>query len=112
VAQESAADRPGIGCSPVRPRIGRNLLVAFVCFSVCASGGYVLIDLLDLKADREHPRKRRRTFASGQLSLRTGAVLVGLTWLGGVGLAAATMPLAFEAVTGSTSSAPRSPRFT
>ena len=32
--------------------------LAFVAFGLCASGVYVLNDLLDLPADRVHPRKR------------------------------------------------------
>lgn len=49
-------------------------VVAFVCFCLCASAAYVLNDLLDLSADREHPRKKMRPFASGALSLRWGLV--------------------------------------
>jgi 4-hydroxybenzoate polyprenyltransferase/phosphoserine phosphatase len=45
---------------------------AFVCFSVCASAGYLLNDLLDLDADRRHPTKKLRPFASGQLPLARG----------------------------------------
>ena len=33
---------------------------AFVAFGLCASGTYLLNDLLDLAPDRLHPRKRRR----------------------------------------------------
>jgi 4-hydroxybenzoate polyprenyltransferase len=40
----------------------------FAAFCATASGIYVVNDLLDLKADRLHPRKRRRPFASGALS--------------------------------------------
>lgn len=46
--------------------------LAFVCFCICASGVYVLNDLLDLEADRRHPRKRLRPFASGALPLHAG----------------------------------------
>lgn len=50
-------------------------VAAFVCFGLCASGVYVLNDLLDLKADRHHPRKRRRPFAAGKLSPLSGIVV-------------------------------------
>jgi 4-hydroxybenzoate polyprenyltransferase len=46
--------------------LGRGLLAAFT-FSLCASAGYVLNDLLDIEADRKHPTKRYRPFASGVL---------------------------------------------
>ena len=37
-----------------------DALLAFAAFSLCASGVYLLNDLLDLDADRRHPRKRHR----------------------------------------------------
>jgi len=45
---------------------------AFVAFGLCASGVYVLNDLLDLTPDRQHPRKRERPFAAGRLPLLHG----------------------------------------
>lgn len=49
-----------------------DALLAFVAFSLAASSGYLLNDLLDLAADRLHPRKRARPFASGELAVRSG----------------------------------------
>jgi hypothetical protein len=40
---------------------------AFFAFSFVASSGYVVNDLFDLNADRSHPRKQFRPFASGKL---------------------------------------------
>lgn len=48
---------------------------AFWAFSLCASGIYILNDLVDLKSDRLHPKKRLRPFACGKLSIPTGIVL-------------------------------------
>jgi len=42
---------------------------AFVAFCLAASAGYLVNDLLDLEADRQHATKRNRPFASGQLPL-------------------------------------------
>jgi 4-hydroxybenzoate polyprenyltransferase len=50
-------------------------LAAVVAFCLCASSVYLLNDMLDLEADRGHPRKSKRPFASGDLSLTTGLVL-------------------------------------
>jgi 4-hydroxybenzoate polyprenyltransferase len=47
---------------------------AFASFSLCASSIYLINDLLDLPADRHHPRKRSRPFAAGQLSARSGLI--------------------------------------
>ena len=52
-------------------------LLAFLSLSACASAFYVLNDLFDLRADRAHPRKRRRPFASGELSVVHGIGLLG-----------------------------------
>lgn len=52
-----------------------NAAAAFVCFSLLASGVYLLNDLADLEADRLHPTKRRRPFASGELALEWGLLL-------------------------------------
>ncbi len=49
-------------------------LLAFLCFGLCASGVYVLNDLLDLESDRNHPRKRLRPFAAGTLPLQSGLI--------------------------------------
>lgn len=64
----------------LHPGASLHALAAFVIFSICASGGYVLNDLLDLDADRKHPRKRERPFAAGKLPLAVGlAVAPALT---------------------------------
>lgn len=55
-----------------KPALLSDALIAFLAFSLCASSVYVLNDLLDLEADRQHPRKRLRPFASGRLDLRHG----------------------------------------
>jgi phosphoglycolate phosphatase-like HAD superfamily hydrolase len=47
---------------------------AFVVFSITASSVYLLNDLVDVKSDRQHPRKCKRPFAAGNLSLLTGWV--------------------------------------
>lgn len=59
-------------------------LIAFFSFSLCASGTYIINDLLDIEADRRHSRKSRRPFASGDLSVKTGVLLslglLGASW--------------------------------
>lgn len=71
-------------------------LVAFVALCLCASAGYVLNDLLDLTADRHHPEKRHRPFASGALQLPTGLVLVVLLAGAGFGIAVLGTPHAYQ----------------
>ncbi len=60
--------------------------LAFLCFGFCASASYLVNDLLDLDADRHHPRKRLRPFAAGDLSVRTGfGMVIALLSLGVAG---------------------------
>lgn len=53
-----------------------DCVLGFLAFSALASSVYVLNDLLDLKADRLHPRKQLRGFAAGLLSIPTGFLLI------------------------------------
>ena len=47
-------------------------LLGFVLYGACASGLYILNDLLDLHSDREHPWKKERPFAAGSISIPGG----------------------------------------
>ena len=52
--------------------------LAFLAFSFAASSIYVLNDLFDLSADQHHPRKCKRPFASGDLPIAVGSLLIPL----------------------------------
>lgn len=52
-------------------------LLGMVAFSAAASSIYVVNDLVDLEADRLHPKKCKRPFASGTVPLTVG-MLTGL----------------------------------
>jgi len=54
------------------PAVLLPAMLAFLAFGCLASSVYVTNDLFDLAADRQHPRKRRRPFAAGVLSVRAG----------------------------------------
>ncbi|MEL6613546.1 MAG: UbiA family prenyltransferase, partial [Bacteroidota bacterium] len=62
--------------------------LASFALSLCASGTYVLNDLLDREADRLHPTKRHRPFASGALAPEVGYVLAPALVAAGFALAA------------------------
>ncbi len=80
-------------------------LIAFPLLGMMASGTYILNDLLDLQADRNHHSKRRRPFAAGKLKLWQGFVaaplLIGVGLLGGflLSLPFAVTMLAYLVVT-------------
>ena len=58
------------------------VLLTFIAFSFCASGIYLINDLLDIEADRQHETKCTRPFAAGSLTPTTGVfaslLLVGV----------------------------------
>lgn len=63
----------------------RSACLSFLAFSLCASGVYILNDIVDLEADRQHAVKRDRPFACGGVSVLTGLSLAPV--LMGAGLA-------------------------
>lgn len=53
-----------------------DAVLAFFCFSFCASATYIVNDLLDIENDRRHATKRLRPFAAGDLQASTGIIMV------------------------------------
>ena len=88
---------------PVLTRANSEQLTAvtlgFLAFCLCSSSFYIVNDLLDLQADRIHLSKRRRPFASGELSIPQGFVLAFFLLIGGLGLAS-VISMRFTAIAG------------
>lgn len=80
-----------------QPHVIIATLVAFACFSMAASSAYLINDLLDLSADREHPRKRERPFASGEIPLNHGIIWAAALGGGSFALSLA-LPLRFSEI--------------
>lgn len=72
-------------------------MLAFLAFSLMASGIYLLNDLMDLGNDRNHPSKHRRPFASGRLPVGIGLAMLPLCILAAF-LVASQLPPAFSVV--------------
>ena len=71
----------------------RSSVLGFAAFSLVASAVYLLNDLIDIDADRQHPRKRSRPIASGKLSIPS-ALLAAVGCLSfGVAIAISVSPL-------------------
>ena len=64
-------------------------LSGFLVFCLLSSASYILNDLADMQRDREHPEKRLRPLASGQLS-------VGLAAAAGLVMAAGALVWAYS----------------
>ncbi len=71
-------------------------IAAFFAFSFTASFVYVINDMMDLEADRLHPRKKKRPLASGALSIPAAAVTAVLLLTGGVLISLLTLPPSFS----------------
>ncbi|MDE1163463.1 MAG: UbiA family prenyltransferase [Acidobacteriaceae bacterium] len=74
-------------------------LTAFFSFGLCASATYIINDLLDIETDRRHPRKRRRPFAAGDLSMFAGFANVAVLFTLAILLAIA-LPRIVDAMPG------------
>jgi 4-hydroxybenzoate polyprenyltransferase len=82
------------------PQTLLRALLAFATFSLSASAGYVFNDLLDLDADRSHPTKAKRPFASGALPVAGGPPLFAALLVTAFVLASLALPPAFLAMLG------------
>ncbi len=60
--------------------------LAFLAFSLAASGVYVVNDMMDVAQDRKHPVKRHRPIASGRLSIPAARLLAALCLVAAIGL--------------------------
>ncbi|MEZ5142132.1 MAG: decaprenyl-phosphate phosphoribosyltransferase [Acidimicrobiales bacterium] len=60
--------------------VAGKTVIAFVAFSLAASGTYLLNDVRDIDADRAHPTKRNRPIAAGVVPVPL-AIVVGLVLL-------------------------------
>ncbi len=72
-------------------------LLAFVVFGLAASSVYLLNDLVDVTADRNHLRKRTRPFAAGNLPLIFGWVASPLLLVAAFSMAGLWLPWQFTA---------------
>lgn len=66
----------------------KHVFLTFLLFSLTASAVYVLNDLIDVKHDRLHEKKKMRPIASGAVSIRVALVMHGfllaVSWIGTV----------------------------
>lgn len=70
------------------PGVALDTALAVVAFCLASSGTYLLNDARDVESDRQHPTKRHRPMAAGELSL-------GLGYAAGIGLLVGALALGF-----------------
>jgi len=71
--------------------------IGFIAFNLIASSVYILNDLLDLAADRQHPRKSIRPFAAGDVPIKFGLLTMPLLIILGA-IVASYLPLKFALI--------------
>ncbi|MFK7817079.1 MAG: decaprenyl-phosphate phosphoribosyltransferase [Planctomycetaceae bacterium] len=71
------------------PQLILGALTAVLAFCLGASGVYLFNDLRDRTLDQQHPVKKLRPIASGQLPLGIARTALVLLWLGSLGVALA-----------------------
>ena len=69
-----------------------DAVLAFIAFCFVSSAAYLLNDAADAAADRNHPVKRLRPIAAGELPVRTARIAAVVFLLAGFGVAAAASP--------------------
>jgi 4-hydroxybenzoate polyprenyltransferase len=77
---------------PPGPRPLALTIAGFALFCAVAGGIYLINDLVDLEADRVHPKKRNRPLASGKLSPRLAMAAAAVALIGGLGAGFALEP--------------------
>jgi decaprenyl-phosphate phosphoribosyltransferase len=76
-----------VGGALVSPELLIRATLAFVAFCLASSGMYYVNDIVDRQVDQQHPRKRLRPLASGQLGVPMATAVAVLLCVGGLGLA-------------------------
>jgi len=79
------------------PHVLERACAGFLAFSLLSGSVYVLNDLMDVQADRQHPRKCRRPIASGRLPVPVAWGMLPVLWAV-VGVVAAWLGGAFALV--------------
>lgn len=55
-----------------------RVLLGFFLFSLVSSSVYFINDIMDIEADRKHPKKKNRPIASGEISISLGWIIGAL----------------------------------
>lgn len=75
------------------PAVIGEVVLAFVSFCLVSSATYLVNDVRDREEDRQHPSKRLRPVAAGEISPRTALIAAAVFAVGGIAVAVATRPL-------------------
>ncbi|MDP9022191.1 MAG: decaprenyl-phosphate phosphoribosyltransferase [Actinomycetota bacterium] len=91
---------PATGRVLLQPEVFARVFATFVAFTLVSSGVYYVNDIIDRHEDAQHPRKRFRPIAAGEIPVRLAWFVGILLLLGGVLAAFATGGAGLVAVVG------------
>ena len=63
-----------------------NAFIAFIAFSLTASAIYTLNDYHDIEEDKQHPKKKYRPLASGEISKPQAIIIMSVLFMSGFAL--------------------------
>ena len=63
------------------PRSFMLTLMGFITLCILSSAVYVLNDLVDVESDRNHPQKKYRPIASGQISIHNAKIFCAVLFV-------------------------------
>ena len=75
-------------------------VIAFFAFSLCASAVYLVNDLLDLDADRQHIRKCKRPLAAGTIPVHHAVLMAPLLLIASIALSLLLPPAFLVVISG------------
>jgi len=78
---------PFLGGILFQPDTWTHGILPFISFCLASSSGYILNDLIDRKADLNHPAKSSRPLASGRISVPLAATAAALLFMTAVPIA-------------------------
>ena len=58
-----------------------KMIIAFISFSLAASGVYIFNDIIDIENDRKHSSKKKRVLASGIFQKKFGYIIIPLFYI-------------------------------
>ncbi|MHA6797872.1 decaprenyl-phosphate phosphoribosyltransferase [Bounagaea algeriensis] len=70
-----------------------DAVVAFITFSMAASGIYFINDAIDVESDRAHPTKRNRPIAAGLIPVPVAYAVCALLLIGSLAISTLTHPM-------------------
>lgn len=60
------------------PKMLLNSTLGFIFFCMLSGAVYIINDIRDVESDRQHPRKRQRPIASGELAISTAQIVASI----------------------------------